>query len=80
MNNKMNPDNKKQTLMTDYITLQPRITTNITSQKQIVIKGYNPNTGHNHCLECGIDMGFSNGQLCRKSFCDGVIITEDSSQ
>jgi len=28
--------------------------------KKEVIKGYNPNTGHIHCLECGIDMGTTN--------------------
>ena len=37
-----------------------------------IIKGFNPKTNHYHCLECGIDMGNYPGQLCRKSFCDGI--------
>ena len=37
-----------------------------------IIKGFNTETNHYHCLECGIDMGNYPGQLCRKSFCDGI--------
>jgi len=58
----MDPKNKDQKLITDYF-----------KPVKIIIKGYNSKTGHNHCLECGVDMGFSNGQLCRKSYCDGYI-------
>jgi hypothetical protein len=38
--------------------------------KKEVIKGYNQETTHYHCLECGIDMGNYPGQLCRKWYCD----------
>jgi hypothetical protein len=56
---------QKQELITDYFKPVKK------EIKKEVIKGYNPKTGHTHCLECGADMGLSNGQLCRKSFCDG---------
>ena len=37
-----------------------------------IVKGYNNKTGHYHCFECGVDMGNYPGQLCKKSFCDGI--------
>jgi hypothetical protein len=55
------PINSKNKLITDYYKPVKKI-----------IKGYNQKTNHFHCLECGIDMGNYQGQLCRKSFCDGV--------
>lgn len=38
--------------------------------KQNKIYGFNTETESWHCLECGIDMGYSNPrQLCKKFYC-----------
>jgi hypothetical protein len=34
-----------------------------------VILGYNPETNHWHCIQCGEDMGNNSRQLCGKTFC-----------
>jgi hypothetical protein len=35
-----------------------------------IIRGYNSETGDNHCLVCGISMGPNNPrQLCGKTWC-----------
>ena len=33
-----------------------------------------PITNHYHCCDCGVDMGNYEGQLCRYSWCDGIIV------
>ena len=68
MNNNSNTEtnNKSQKLITDFFKPAD------IEIKVEIVKGYNHNTGHFHCLECGIDMGNYPGQLCRKSFCDGI--------
>lgn len=60
--NQIKPNNNKKVdkLITDFF--QPII-------KEELVKGYNPKTDNTHCLECGIDMGYSNRQLCGKSRC-----------
>ena len=71
-------DKQNNKLITDYFKpIKSEISKGIESEIikgscPEIIKGYNPKTNHNHCLECGIDMGNYPGQLCRKSFCDGI--------
>ena len=49
--------NQQQKSITDFFKPKP-------IKVDEIIKGYNPKTGHHHCFECGIDMGFSYSQLC----------------
>ena len=62
--NNSKPKEKRNKLITDFF--KPYV------KEVIPIKcGYNQDTNHNHCLECGIDMGYSNRQLCGKWRCYG---------
>ena len=70
-------DKQNNKLITDYFKpVNPKIIKDsepeVISFEPEIIRGYNPKTNHHHCLECGIDMGTYPGQLCRKSFCDGI--------
>lgn len=57
---------KKQTLITDYFSTKPSIST----KKRKIVYGYNEETDSWHCMECGEDMGSCNPrQLCGKTYC-----------
>lgn len=55
----MNNKRKIDTLITDFFKS--------TIKKETNIKNNNP------CLECGINMGNSNRQLCGKWYCYGIL-------
>ena len=75
MDNNIKSTNK---LITDYFKPIAKNVIPITSvnpnTEHVIIKGYNPITNHYHCCDCGVDMGNYEGQLCRYSWCDGIIV------
>jgi hypothetical protein len=67
MTKKRKTKSSNQKLLTDYYNYKDE-----NKHENQKIYGFNNNTGHWHCLDCGLDMGCNSRQLCGKYYCVNI--------